>query len=483
VLAGLDEDTRRFLLEISVLDRLSGPRCDAVTGRHDTAELLKQLAESGNLFVSPAVGIPDTYRLHQLFADILLRELRRIDPDREAVLRRRCAHWEDEHGDPDAAVRQALAAGDTDLGSELVHRHHARMLLAGQVATLESWIDSFPVGTTESNRLLAVAAGWAALTTGRVSDLRHHLESARRLEADSVLSEGDLSFDLALRSLAMTASLEGVQGTIRDARVLLDAGPRAAPWSALARSQLAVATSLASEGDHRDQLAEAMAATGANPSVHAVTAAHVAMAQLRHGDVRSADELAEAALTELRSNGLASYPMVAPAFCVAGLTAAMAGDRARSRRHMDEAEALLASISDVVRRAQIQFRQVLAETALVLGDLQLAGRQLATSRSEMVAEPDAIVLHRIQVELEQQLRHARENPDLYELSAAEQRVLMQLRTHRTLAEIADHLCVSRNTVKTQTQAIYRKLGVSNRSRAVRRAQDLGLLDLDDPDRG
>ena len=62
-----------------------------------------------------------------------------------------------------------------------------------------------------------------------------------------------------------------------------------------------------------------------------------------------------------------------------------------------------------------------------------------------------------------------------ELTAAERRVLEQLPTHRSLVEIGEHLYVSRNTVKTHTLSIYRKLGVSGRSEAVARARELGLL--------
>jgi len=65
---------------------------------------------------------------------------------------------------------------------------------------------------------------------------------------------------------------------------------------------------------------------------------------------------------------------------------------------------------------------------------------------------------------------------MIDLTAAERRVLEQLATHRTLAEIGEHLYVSRNTVKTHTVSIYRKLVVSGRSEAVERAVELGLLD-------
>jgi LuxR family maltose regulon positive regulatory protein len=61
------------------------------------------------------------------------------------------------------------------------------------------------------------------------------------------------------------------------------------------------------------------------------------------------------------------------------------------------------------------------------------------------------------------------------LSAAEERVLRLLPTHLSLAEIGEELHVSRNTVKTQVGAIYRKLQATTRAEAVGYARDLGLL--------
>jgi LuxR family maltose regulon positive regulatory protein len=72
---------------------------------------------------------------------------------------------------------------------------------------------------------------------------------------------------------------------------------------------------------------------------------------------------------------------------------------------------------------------------------------------------------------------ARAATDGTTLTAAELRILPLLPTHLSLAEIAQQLVLSRNTVKTQVAAIYRKLDASNRNQAVRRASDLGLLDL------
>jgi LuxR family transcriptional regulator, maltose regulon positive regulatory protein len=132
----------------------------------------------------------------------------------------------------------------------------------------------------------------------------------------------------------------------------------------------------------------------------------------------------------------------------------------------------------VVPRAQIQARLLLADAALHRGDAGAATRELRAATAVLSEEPDAVVLHDWADELDRRLDRLRGRPGEVGLTAAELRVLEQLPTHRSLVEIGDHLYVSRNTVKTHTLSIYRKLYVSGRSEAVERARELGLLDGD-----
>jgi LuxR family maltose regulon positive regulatory protein len=67
-----------------------------------------------------------------------------------------------------------------------------------------------------------------------------------------------------------------------------------------------------------------------------------------------------------------------------------------------------------------------------------------------------------------------------ELSPGELRVLRYLPTNLTRPEIASELCVSLNTVNTHIRSIYSKLGMRDRSSAVRRARELTLLSTGRP---
>jgi hypothetical protein len=105
------EELRVFLLRTSVLERLSGPLCDAVLEAQGSAELLREL-EASNLFVVPLDDRRQWYRYHQLFADLLRLQLGVREPGLVPVLHRRAAAWHRQAGNIDEAIHHASAAGD-----------------------------------------------------------------------------------------------------------------------------------------------------------------------------------------------------------------------------------------------------------------------------------------------------------------------------------------------------------------------------------
>jgi ATP/maltotriose-dependent transcriptional regulator MalT len=104
------DEVRAFLLGTSVLERLSGELCDAVTGRTGSQRLLEQV-ERANLFLIPLDEVRGWWRYHQLFADLLQARLREEQPDQAVQLHRNAAAWYERHGLADDAIRHALAGG------------------------------------------------------------------------------------------------------------------------------------------------------------------------------------------------------------------------------------------------------------------------------------------------------------------------------------------------------------------------------------
>jgi LuxR family maltose regulon positive regulatory protein len=182
------QDVRGFLLETSILERLSGPLCDAVTGRADSQALLEQ-AERANLFLVPLDEVRGWWRYHHLFADLLRMRLAQQRPERVAELHRAAAAWSEAHGLADDAVRHALAAGDAAWAARLVERHADAVLLRSERATLERWLAALPTELVDCRPRLLLAQGLAALVAGRADEVADRLEAAERALAGAAGEE------------------------------------------------------------------------------------------------------------------------------------------------------------------------------------------------------------------------------------------------------------------------------------------------------
>ena len=137
------EDIRTFLLQTAILDRLSGPLCDALTGRDDSDRLLAHL-EAANLFVIPLDEERRWYRYHHLFSDLLRSQLARSQPEWIPELHRRASRWYEENGDIQAAVDHALQDTDLTQAAHLIEQHAIPKLYQGEVAMVVGWFDRLP---------------------------------------------------------------------------------------------------------------------------------------------------------------------------------------------------------------------------------------------------------------------------------------------------------------------------------------------------
>jgi LuxR family maltose regulon positive regulatory protein len=184
VLDGQTDRVHEFLLETSVLDRLAGGLCDAVTGRTGSQVMLEQV-ERANLFLVPLDEVRGWWRYHHLFADLLRTRLRQEQPGRVAALHHNAAAWHEEHGLADAAVRHALAAGDTTWAARLIERHVDAFLLRSEGATIERWLAALPAGLALSRPRLLLPRAVLDLLSGRVDAAEGLLDAAERAQADT----------------------------------------------------------------------------------------------------------------------------------------------------------------------------------------------------------------------------------------------------------------------------------------------------------
>jgi LuxR family maltose regulon positive regulatory protein len=237
VLARQPVPVRDFLLGTAVLDRLTGPLCDAVTGIADGARMLEDL-ERGNLFLVPLDTERAWYRYHHLFADVLRARLRSEAPDRVSMLHQRASDWFAAQGFPEDAVRHALAGADFDRAAFLMEEALPEMRRTRQDGVLLAWMRSLPEPVVRRSPVLNIVSGWSQMLSGDLDGLEARLD-----DAEAALAAGAHDQDLAaawadtedLRTAPATISVYraslaqargDVAGTVRHATRALDqAGP------------------------------------------------------------------------------------------------------------------------------------------------------------------------------------------------------------------------------------------------------------------
>jgi LuxR family maltose regulon positive regulatory protein len=188
------QDVRGFLLETSVLGRLTGPLCDAVTGRLGGKAMLDRL-DRQNLFVVPLDDHRRWYRYHHLFADVLQAHLLQERPDAIAELHRRASRWYADAGDAAAGVRHALAAGDGDRAADLVEQAVPALRRDRHEDVIRSWIDDIPPEVVAHRPVLAIGFVGALMASNEFDGVDERLADIERMlaapAADMVIAEPD----------------------------------------------------------------------------------------------------------------------------------------------------------------------------------------------------------------------------------------------------------------------------------------------------
>ncbi|HYN89020.1 MAG TPA: hypothetical protein VER55_10840, partial [Ardenticatenaceae bacterium] len=240
VLQRQPEPIRGFLLQTSILDRLSGPLCDAVTGQEDGRGMLEAL-ERGNLFVVPLDDERRWYRYHHLFADVLRARLMEEQPDRAPTLHRRASEWYERNGSPTDAIRHALAAEDFEQAAGLVELAVLEMLGSSQ-ETLYRWLMALPDEVVRARPVLSVYYAFASLghigleaAEARLQDAERWLDTTADTSeqpassGETVVVDEDgyrsLPGTIAVARAYIAGARGDVRGTVKHARRAVDLLP------------------------------------------------------------------------------------------------------------------------------------------------------------------------------------------------------------------------------------------------------------------
>jgi LuxR family maltose regulon positive regulatory protein len=482
VLARQPEPLRSFMVRTSVLERLSGPLCDAVLETENSGDLLAEL-EQANLFLIALDDHRHWYRYHHLFAQLLRLELAGREADLIPLLHRRAAAFHQGGGDVEAAVHHAIAAGDHQRATDLVTHHWLSFARRGRVATVERWLDGLPDEVVAAAPSVAVAKVWIG---GYRGVPKQELERWQAV-ADSGDPEApvpdwaaSVSFEAAMaRAMFPYDDVGAVLEAARRAAELAGPEPSESGWMATA----ALGRSLYLAGLQ----AEARAVLGAISLDHLpaerqpyVVVNILGVASLlagERGDDATATTLARRAVEVAKAGGVSFHPLNGiAAIALAGALARQGG--------LAEAEELLEQVLPLLDIDS--FRIQYAEALLALAEVRQArgdgaGGQAAAEEARRLiagfADPGMLTAR-----LERAGRAPRPAGGRRtapgpagELTERELVVLRLLATTLSQREIAQALYVSVNTVRTHIQGVYRKLGAASRGEAVAAARDHGLL--------
>ncbi len=489
VLTGLDEEQRDLLVRCSVLERLSGPLCDAVRATTGSAAVLDRL-DRADLFVT-SVG-DRWYRCHRLFRDVLRRELDARDPDAASELLGRAADWFLAQGRIEEAVAHRMAGGDDAGALDLLRAHGRWFLDHGAMAVLLRLGERLVAATPDPYLCLTLAfaaglsgqseqaRGWLELLEPLIEDDSEPLPGWKSLRAGADTTwatygvPGDL--EVALRYARRAVALEDdptlwghVVAKAALAGALLGAGLVAESiaqlqevWRSPVRGQLPRLLLLQAAGQLVLGLVETGDLSGAR-RISAEIADAAAAAERAWGNGAGAAvsvlRLAEARLAATRGSA-AALPLLRRAVelaeswgratvVVAALTSLAAaqwaaGDRAGARTSIDHAREVAAG--DVDDRSGAR--------PLVVQQLDELEARIGRGAAHTAVAGGALV---------------------EELTDRELAVLRALRGPLSAREIGAELYLSINTVKGYTKSLYRKLGVVSRADAVRRGHQLGLV--------
>jgi LuxR family maltose regulon positive regulatory protein len=489
VLARQPAEVVSFLELTSVLDRLTGPLCDAVTGGNQGQDELQRL-EHDNAFIEALDDERRWYRCHPLLTDVLRIRLRGRDPDIIPALHLRASSWCEQHGLTDEAIHHALLADHPDSAVRILHTIAAATFMVNRQQRLLGWIDRLPESVIAADPQVALMRAWARFVIGDMEGIEHALTAA----GEAIGTEDDLRGRAGLGAQldAIRAWIAYQQGDLPACIHLARSAEERLPDDALVPRQT-VTTALGAALLASDSLDEAERVLVESRELsrrehdrlsESLGLALSAVIRLERGTPELARSTSLSAI-EVGTVAGEPLPSVGIAQVVLGQALHQAGD-------LKDAMSAIAEGVTLCEAAMGQPEWVyeglvsLARAELAAGDAKAAERDVdrADELFETIIRPNGMdpLVGRA---LRERARYAAaagqgtgpsgERPLVEPLNERELELVRLLAERRSNREIADELYLSVNTVKWHARNLYGKLGVERRREAVERARELGIL--------
>ncbi len=477
VLSGVGTEVANLLLRVAPLERFSGPLCDHLLDRRSSSAVLEDLHRR-NLLVIALDEQRQWYRLHHLLSEYLTAELERREPGEAAATLRAASAWHEERGEAELAVACAARSGDVDRTAHLVVRYFPLYVNLGRQATLERWLGWFSRDDLVARPLMLTSGAHASHVAGDGAAALALLEQAMvaigaERPIDATDREPAVALAVARASIGwLTASDVAIEAAYARARLRPGAF-----WHPFSCALEATSHALRGNPDRAvELLREAVAGSEGRPLMRGLSLAILALVHVDLGDWEAAIECSDESVHALGEQW--SLPAACPITAVRALVLTRQGRLDEAADAHQLARLQLSGFAPVSPWFNLVSRLALAHASALVGRTVEATTLLDEAEVFLAAMPDAHAAARQIADIRRSVASGGHAASFgpASLTTAELRVLQYLPTHLSVGEIAERLYLSRNTVKTHTVAIYRKLGTTSRSGAVDIAHTAGLID-------
>ena len=478
VLDAHDPPAQALMLHTSVLDRLSGPLCDAVLEQQGSAAMLDTLSRT-NLFLVRLDDEGGWYRFHHLFAQLLRVELQRREPGLAPVLHRRAYAWHRDHGTAGEAIQHAIAAGAYAEAAELIQGCWISYANTCRYDTVLAWLQRLPGEILDGNAQLLLIQAWVLSLSARREEAALAIAAAERLGDLGDLGAGPLpdgfsSGEASLTMLRACFPWGDVGAQLDNARRAAKLEGPGSPWRPLAC--WAVGTGLyfrgePGEADRWFAESAALAAASGQWLAGEASLAYRSWIAGERGRLEEQRVLAEAAAGFVPEHGTGK--VIGPAPLALGVSLAARGRPGEALPLIDSGIAFSRTFGQPIQLANALLGR--APVLRALGEHQRAAEAIAEARSILGSCPDPGILAGRLAALDRPPQICPVRSGDQELTQQELRVLKLLHGDLSQRDIGRELYVSHSTVHSHVRAIYRKLAVSSRAGALHRGRQLGLL--------
>jgi LuxR family maltose regulon positive regulatory protein len=394
------EEVRRLLLRTSVLERVSGPLADLLTGGSGGERILQELEEA-NAFVVSLDARRSWFRYHHLFADLLQLELRRSEPGELSALHGSAAEWYAERGYPIEAIRHQQAAQNWSPAARLLSDNWFSLEINGQSATAHELLAGFPTGTVAADAELTALVAFDEMSQGSLDGAERHLELATgRLATMPVERGGRFEVTLALLRLSLARLRGNLPAVVEEAqRMLASAGAPDASEPGVGDDLRALAliglgigelwSNRTEEAERHLEQGAALARQIKRPFLEINALGHWALI-MRLRSFAVATERSQQAIELARRHGWSDERIVFAAYVTLGNTLVWQGRLEEGERWLDQAERVIRAGAEPMARMMVHIARGSLETARGRDADALAAFRAAERQADSVVTPHTL---------------------------------------------------------------------------------------------